>query len=52
MNEAIVIGIVGIAVIGVMQIVSIFKPNGVERLSQSITTIGVITGFAFGAGLS
>ena len=52
MNEAILLGIVGIGAIAAVQIVSIFKPNGTERINQSVSTIGIITGFAFGVGLS
>jgi len=52
MNEAIVLGIVGILAIAGIQCISIYKPNGEGRLNQAISTIGIITGFAFGVGLS
>ena len=52
MQDAIVLGIVGILSILTMQIVAIYKPNGADRINQSVSVTGVIVGFAFGVGLS
>lgn len=35
-----------------MQIVAIYKPNGSDRINQSVSVIGVIVGFSFGVGLT
>lgn len=52
MNDAIILGIVGILSIMTMQIVAIMKPNGADRINQAVSITGVIVGFAFGVGLS
>lgn len=51
MDDAIILGIVGIVAIMVMQLAAIFKPNGADRINQAVSITGVIVGFAFGVGL-
>ena len=51
-NDAIVLGIVGIVAITTMQVVAILKPNGADRINQAVSVTGVIVGFSFGVGIT
>lgn len=52
MNDAIILGIVGLLAIAAMQIVAIWKPNGADRIDKAVTVCGMVVGFAFGAGVT
>ena len=52
MEDAIILGIVGITMVGIMEIAALMKGINGKRLATSVAIVGTIAGFAFGVGVS
>ena len=51
MEDAIILGIVGIAGIVACEVVALNKGINGKRLATTVAAIGLISGFAFGVGV-
>lgn len=52
MQDAIILGIVGIVCIAAIEIVALYQGVNGKRMATALTTIGGIAGFAFGVGVT
>ena len=52
MEDAIILGVVGISGVVAMELMALHKGVNGKKLATAMTTIGGIAGFAFGVGIS